>query len=202
MMNEGEIASALLKLLALPVSRLAASEIFDLLASPPVSRRFSLDLGELELIRGWIEKSGIRWGMDEGDRTSRNLPAYRDNSWRAGLDRLLLGYAMPDENQLFNGILPYDDISGSVAESLGKFAEFVERVDCFVKSFERSRTLAEWRVQFQAMLARFHCPLRQLRAGVCSHCRACRRAWQHCDEGGVYWQRFACGDALLASRTP
>jgi exodeoxyribonuclease V gamma subunit len=106
MMNEGEIASALMKLLALPGSRLAASEIFDLLASPPVSRRFSLDLGELELIRGWIEKSGIRWGMDEGDRTSRNLPAYRDNSWMAGLDRLLLGYAMPDENQLFNGILP------------------------------------------------------------------------------------------------
>jgi exodeoxyribonuclease V gamma subunit len=158
MMNEGEIASALLKLLALPGSRLAASEIFDLLASPPVSRLFSLDLGELELIRGWIEKSGIRWGMDEGDRTSRNLPAYRDNSWRAGLDRLLLGYAMPDENQLFNGILPYDDMSGSVAESLGKFAEFVERVDCFVKSFERSRTLAEWRVQFQAMLADFIAP--------------------------------------------
>ncbi|MBV5303678.1 MAG: exodeoxyribonuclease V subunit gamma, partial [Chlorobium sp.] len=158
MMNEGEIASALLKLLALPGSRLAASEMFDLLASPPVSRRFSLDLGELELIRGWIEKSGIRWGMDEGDRTSRNLPAYRDNSWRAGLDRLLLGYAMPDENQLFNGILPYDDMSGSVAESLGKFAEFIERVDRFVKSFERSRTLAEWRVQFQAMLADFIAP--------------------------------------------
>ena len=36
-------------------------------------------------------------------------------------------------------------MSGSVAESLGKFAEFVERVDCFVQSFERSRTLEEWR---------------------------------------------------------
>ena len=155
MMNEGEIASALLKLLALPGSRLAASEIFDLLASPPMTRRFSLDMSELELIRGWIEKSGIRWGMDERDRTSRNLPAYRDNSWRAGLDRLLLGYAMPDENQLFNGILPYDDMSGSVAESLGKFAEFVDSVDRFVQSFERSRTLAEWRGQFQTLLADF-----------------------------------------------
>ena len=158
MMNKGEIASAVLKLLALPGSRLAASEIFDLLASPPVSRRFSLDAGELELIRGWIEKSGIRWGMDEGDRTSRNLPAYHDNSWRAGLDRLLLGYAMPDENQLFNGILPYDDMSGSVAESLGKFAEFVDSVNRFVQSFKRSRTLAEWRGQFQALLVDFIAP--------------------------------------------
>ncbi len=158
MMNEGEIASAVLKLLSLPGSRLAASELFDLLALPPVSRRFSLDADELELIRGWIEKSGIRWGMDEDDRTARNLPAYRDNSWRAGLDRLLLGYAMPDENELFNGILPYDDMPGSVAESLGKFAEFVERVDRFVKSFERHRTLEEWRIQFQALLADFITP--------------------------------------------
>ncbi len=158
MMNEGEIASAVLKLLALPGSRLAASELFDLLASSPVSRRFSLDPGELELIRGWIEKSGIRWGMDEDDRTTRNLPAYRDNSWRAGLDRLLLGYAMPDENQLFNGILPYDDMPGSVAESLGKFAEFIERVDRFVESFERHCTLEEWRIQFQTLLADFITP--------------------------------------------
>jgi len=158
MMNEGEIASAVLKLLALPGSRLAASELFDLLASSPVSRRFSLDPGELELIRGWIEKSGIRWGMDEDDRTARNLPAYRDNSWRAGLDRLLLGYAMPDENQLFNGILPYDDMPGSVAESLGKFAEFIERVDRFVESFERHRTLEEWRIKFQTLLADFITP--------------------------------------------
>ena len=158
LMNEGEIASAVLKLLSLPGSRLGASELFDLLASPPVSRRFSLDSDELELIRGWIEKSGIRWGMDENDRTSRNLPAYRDNSWRAGLDRLLLGYAMPDENQLFNGILPYDDMPSSYAETLGKFAEFVERVDRFVKSFERHRMLEEWRIQFQALLADFITP--------------------------------------------
>ena len=117
-MHEGEIAAAVLKLLALPGSRLAASAIFDLLASPPVSRRFSMESDELDLIRLWIEKTGIRWGMDEDDRTARNLPAYRENSWKAGLDRLLLGYAMPDENQLFNGILPYDDLAGSAAETL------------------------------------------------------------------------------------
>ncbi len=158
MMNEGEIASAVLKLLALPGSRLTASELFDLLSSPPVSHRFLLDPDELELIRGWIEKSGIRWGMDEDDRTARGLPAYRDNSWRAGLDRLLLGYAMPDENQLFNGILPYDDMSGSDAETLGKFAEFVEGVDRFVESFGLSRTLEEWRIEFQSLLADFITP--------------------------------------------
>ena len=158
MMHEGEIAAAVLKLLALPGSRLAASELFDLLASPPVSRRFLVESDELDLIRLWIEKTGIRWGMDEGDRTARHLPAYRENSWKAGLDRLLLGYAMPDENQLFNGILPYDDLAGSSAETLGKFAEFVTAIESFVKSFERIRSLDEWRTRFQALLADFILP--------------------------------------------
>ena len=155
LMNEGEIAAAVLKLLSLRGSTLAASELFDLLASPPVSRRFALDADELALIRTWIEESGIRWGMDEGDRSSRNLPAYRDNSWRAGLARLLLGYAMPDEQQLVNGILPYDDISGTVAETLGKFAEFIDTVERLVKRFAYPQTLESWRRIFQRMLDDF-----------------------------------------------
>ncbi len=158
MMNEGEIAGAVLKLLALYGSRFLASELFDLLASPPVSRRFSLNDEELEIVRGWIDKTGIRWGMDEGDRTGRGLPAYRENSWMAGLDRLLLGYAMPDEALLFNGILPYDDLTGSVAETLGKFAEFVHAVDRIVKNLDRRRSLNEWSEQFQALLSEFIMP--------------------------------------------
>jgi exodeoxyribonuclease V gamma subunit len=157
-MHEGEIASVLLKLLALPGSRLAASELFDLLASPPVSRRFSLGSEELDLIRQWIEKTGIRWGMDEHDRTARNLPSYRENSWKAGLDRLLLGYAMPDDNSLYNGILPYDDLAGSSAETLGKFADFVTAVERFMESMEGPCTLEDWRSRFKALLDGFILP--------------------------------------------
>ena len=158
MMNEGEIAGAVLQVLALNGSRFRASELFDLLASPPVSRRFSLDDDELERIRGWIEKCGIRWGMDEGDRSGSALPAYRENSWMGGLDRLLLGYAMPDEHLLFNDILPYDDLTGSQAETLGKFAGFVTTVDRVVKQMERSRSLPEWSGQFQELLSDFIAP--------------------------------------------
>ncbi|NTW57259.1 MAG: exodeoxyribonuclease V subunit gamma [Chlorobiaceae bacterium] len=157
-MHEGEIASAVLKLLALPGSRLAASDLYDLLASPSVCRRFSLGSEELDLVREWIEKTGIRWGMDEHDRTARDLPSYRENSWKAGLDRLLLGYAMPDDDMLFNGILPFDDLAGSSAETLGKFADFVASAERFVKSMEASRSLEEWRIRFQTMLDDFILP--------------------------------------------
>jgi len=158
MMNEGEIAGAVLKLLALFGGRFRASELFDLLACPPVSRRFLLNDDDIEVIRGWVEKTGIRWGIDERDRTKRGLPGYRENSWMAGLDRLLLGYAMPDESVLFNDILPYDDVLGSTAETLGKFADFVHSVDAFVENFAKPRSLDEWAVQFQTLLADFIVP--------------------------------------------
>ena len=78
-----------------------------------MSRCFDLDDNELETIRGWLEETRVRWGMDEQDRVRLGLPGYRENSWRAGLDRLLLGYAMPGEGgRLFEGMLPYDEMEG------------------------------------------------------------------------------------------
>lgn len=154
--HEGQIADAVLKLLGLPGSRLTVTSVFDILESPPVSRRFGLDTGELETVRGWLEDTRIRWGADEGHRSSLGLPAYRDNSWRAGLDRLLLGYAMPErEDQLFQGMLPYDELEGNSTQTLGKFAEFVRRVGLLAKDFASARTLGAWRGVLFTMLADF-----------------------------------------------
>ena len=127
--NEGQIAAVLLKLLGLPGSRLTVIQVFDILASTPVRRRFDLDDEELEIIREWIEETSVRWGIDEQSRSRLGLPGYRENSWWAGLDRLLLGYAMPDEEgRLFNGKLPYDEIEGSSTQTLGKLVEYINRV--------------------------------------------------------------------------
>jgi len=101
LIGEGKIASTFMKLLELPGSRLTVVQLLDLLAAPPVMARFELTDSDIALIRGWLEETMVRWGMDEGDRTSRGLPAYRDNSWMAALERLLLGYAMPDEGEAF-----------------------------------------------------------------------------------------------------
>ncbi|NTW54077.1 MAG: exodeoxyribonuclease V subunit gamma [Chlorobaculum sp.] len=153
MLDEGGIAPAMLKLLELHGSRLTAPELFDLVSSPPVSRRFRLDDEELDSIRRWIEQTRIRWGMDERSRSSLGLPPFRENSWRAGLERLLLGYAMPDEGVLCDGVLPFD-VEGD-AETLGKLADFVDAVEALLSRFDKSRTLDGWRELFLWMLDLF-----------------------------------------------
>ncbi|AAM72301.1 MAG TPA: exodeoxyribonuclease V subunit gamma [Chlorobaculum sp.] len=153
MLDEGGVAPAILKLLELYGSRHTAPALFDLLSSPPVSRHFRLGEEELDTVRRWIKETRIRWGMDEGARSKLGLPPFRENSWRAGLERLLLGYAMPDEGRLFNGVLPFE-VAGD-AETLGKLADFIDAVDQLSTRFSRSRPLGEWRNHFFWMLENF-----------------------------------------------
>ena len=154
--KEGEIAAVVLKLLGLPGSRLTVPQVFDILEKTPVRRCFDLDENELETIRGWLEETRVRWGMDERDRARLGLPDYRDNSWHASLDRLLLGYAMPDEGgSLFNGKLPYDEMEGANTQTLGKFVGFIDKIAAIATKLARARTLGEWREELRSMLGDF-----------------------------------------------
>lgn len=154
--NEGQVASVLLKLLALPGSRFTVVQVLDILESPPVAKQFDLGTEELDTIRVWLEETRVRWGLDSEDRARLGLPPYRENSWRAGIDRLLLGYAMPDEdNSIFNGILPYDEIEGNRSETLGKFLLFLSRIRDLAGRLGSPRSLTLWRDEIRMLLTEF-----------------------------------------------
>lgn len=150
------VVDAFLRLLEIVSSRMTASEVLALLESPSVLRRFRLEPPDLELIRGWIEDCKIRWGVDAEHRTRFDLPAFADNTWRNGFDRMLLGAAlMPRDREMFGGILPYDEIEGSRAELLGRFVEFGEQLFALAQDFQRPRSLADWQRDLIAALDRF-----------------------------------------------
>lgn len=154
--DDGQIAPTLLKLVGLPGSRLTVVQVLDILESPAVCRRFGLSPDNRDMIRAWLEETRIRWGMDEGDRTRLGLPPYRENSWRSGIDRLLLGYAMPGEDgAIFNGILPFDGIEGACSRTLGSFLEFLARVRDLAGRLGNRRAPAGWRDELKAMLGDF-----------------------------------------------
>ena len=81
------------------------------------------------------------------------------NTWRAGLDRLLLGFAMPGrEESLFSGILPYDAIEGGETRILGSFVEFVETLFKRASSLGPPRTLEIWQQELAGLLDDFFEP--------------------------------------------
>ena len=90
---ENGVIDTFLRILEAAGSRFTASSVLSILESVPLQRNFDLAEPDLEIIRTWIEETGIRWGIDAAHRAELGLPAFGENSWRAGLDRLLLGYA-------------------------------------------------------------------------------------------------------------
>jgi exodeoxyribonuclease V gamma subunit len=133
------------QLLALGDGRVTASEVLDLAGRDPVARRFGFNDDELSQLERWVVESGIRWGFDREHRGQWRLDQVGDNTWRAGLDRLLLGVAMAEEDQrLFGGVLPVDDVSSGSVDLAGRLTEFVERLRAAVDSLQGRHTVGDW----------------------------------------------------------
>ena len=143
--KEGSLGEIFLAILDLEGSRFGSSQVLDLLECEAVRRRHGFSEDDLEQIRTWISETRIRWGIDGRHKAEMGLPSIPHNTWRAGLERLLLGYAMPGNNEaLFEGILPYDAVEGSNAQVLGTFAAFAEKLLGVPAALARPRTLTGW----------------------------------------------------------
>ncbi len=148
------VAEAFLRVLRLAGARLKASEVLDLLAMEPVRDRFRIGVDDLPQIEAWVEAAGIRWGLDPAHRAAHGQPPYAENTWRNGLDRLLLGHAMPgDGRRLYGGVLPHDEIEGSITDLLGRFVDFCETLFGHLTRLPARRTPAAWRDALGGLVA-------------------------------------------------
>lgn len=153
---EGRLAKAFLAILELPGKRFSAPAVMDILSCSAIQRKFGLQDADLDQVKTWIEETVIRWGLDEHEREQAGLPPYRDHSWMAGLDRLLLGYALPEQDdRLFDGLLPYDNMEGSAPLLLGRLVTFVRNLHRLVAGLERQATLAAWQETLLGIFAGF-----------------------------------------------
>ena len=133
------------RLLDLVDERLAASQVLDFADQEPVRRRFGLDDDDLARIEDWVAASGIRWGLDAAHRKPFKLDALAAGTWRAGVDRLLVGVTMTEEEQrLFHDVLPLDDVDSGAIDVAGRFAELVERLQVSLDKLNQHKTIDAW----------------------------------------------------------
>lgn len=112
---------AFISLLDLPQSRFTSEQVLALLEVPALAARFAIGEEGLRLLRHWVGESGVRWGLDDDNVRELDLPATGQHTWRFGITRMLLGYAMDSNAGDWQGILPYDESSGLVAELAGSW---------------------------------------------------------------------------------
>jgi len=133
------------QLLDLTGARLTASQVLDLADRDPVRRRFGFDDDDLARIQEWIADGGIRWGLDAAHRAPFKLESLAAGTWRAGLDRVLLGVAMTEDgHRLFEGVLALDDVESGAIDLAGRFAELIDRLGAALDSLGSAKSVAGW----------------------------------------------------------
>lgn len=137
------VIAAFLQFFTLFTGRFGWSEVFDLLRQPSIYPQLQMAPADLDVLQQWIIGSGIRWGLSGKQRGEDGLPQFAETSWRAGLERLLMGCAI-DGSEAINGILPYPDIEGRGALPLGGLCRFIEILEQARRDFQQSKSLALW----------------------------------------------------------
>ena len=145
---------ALEHLLSLPNARLAVSDLLDLLDVPALRARFDIDDNGLPTLRRWIEGAGVRWGLDAAQKQSLDLPGIEQNTWRFGLRRMLLGYAV-GEGDTWEGIAPYGEVGGLDATLLGPLTQLLDRLAHWWATLREPATPDAWHRRLQQLLMDF-----------------------------------------------
>lgn len=149
------VVDAFLRILEVLRGRMTASEVFDLLGMDVVRERFAIAAADLDRLREWIGESGVRWGIDAEHRAREGQPPIGENTWQFGLDRLLLGFALPtDGSPLYAGVLPVDGVEGEAGELVGALAEFCATLFSFRRLVESPRPAVEHERELGRLLDR------------------------------------------------
>lgn len=138
-------AGLLLDLLRLPDTRMEASTLLELCAQPGIAARFGLGGDARERLVELVQRAGIRWGLSAAQRDPFGLAGFPQNTWFAGLQRMLLGVALSEGDLVTTGtVLPLDDVESSDVALVGGLTELVGRLSRLVAEFATPAPLAGW----------------------------------------------------------
>jgi len=182
------LVHALELLLDLPQSRVAASDVLDLLQVPALRTRFGIGEDDLPLLHRWIREAGIRWGLNGEHRGTLGLPRETGpvaNTWLFGLRRMLLGYAAGQDGPAWRDIEPYGEIGGLEAAAVGPLATLLERLEDTWRALSKPATVPEWCTRLRALMETFFAAGNAGDAFTLSQLDAALDTWEEtCAEAG------------------
>lgn len=150
------LVSVLVQVLTLIDSRASAAEVLDLCAKPAVAQRFNLDDDSVERLTRLATDAGVRWGLSPVHRERFGLGRLPQNTWSAGLQRMLLGVALSEEQLPMVGtVLPLDGVGDGDLVPLGGLSELISRLSRFATEAGEPATLAGWVGRLQWALDAF-----------------------------------------------
>ncbi len=87
--------------------------------------------------------------MSAGGLTRHTAPStafkrVADGTWELGLDRVLVGVTMAEDERSFHRVLPLDDVDSRAIDLAGRLSELVERLTVALDALSRTQPLTDW----------------------------------------------------------
>ena len=133
---------ALEQALSLLAGRFEAEKLLPLLDNETVQRRFGITLDDLPLLHDTVAQLNIRWGADAEQRAEHG-GQYNLFTWQQGLERLILGWVMPENGALWHGVSPWHAAPEQSAV-LARFAALVRVLADTRRQWQTPATPAQW----------------------------------------------------------
>jgi exodeoxyribonuclease V gamma subunit len=134
------------ELLQLPDSRFQVSQIFSYLRIHAIQRRFNLAPEDIDNYERWINHAAVHWGLDARHKADC-LEVEQVSSaftWQQGLERLLLGFAFADSEQIYDDqlLLPWVDADHAI--QLGQLVLLLDQIKDMARALQQQRTIEDW----------------------------------------------------------
>ncbi len=143
--QDDTVGSALIALAHLVGGRYPASGLLDFLGVTPVRGAFGFDDDALDRITGWVENTAVRWGLNEGNRIHNDLPDLATNTWSFGLQQLVVGMAIDDDEPMMGPAhTPAWGVEGGGVDTLNRLIAVVRRLEAIEAEWLQPATPAEW----------------------------------------------------------
>ncbi len=150
--NTSRFISAFSDLLEVMTGRLEADKICELLDYDEIALRFGIEKHNVIAFHQWVESLNVKWGKDANHRTHYTHTESDAFTWRYAINRLLMGYAVPQTAGLVDGVIPFDSVEGSGARVLGCCINFLETLLYFFDEAQKPKSLAAWIEYFENLM--------------------------------------------------
>jgi len=151
---ESAAAKDLLVFLAgLVQGRATAEDLLRLTSLPSVMSQFGFSGSDLDRISTLISSSGIRWGLNAAHRASQHMESFAQNTWMAGLGRMVLGVGLSEDDLAFKGtVLPLDAVDSDTVRLVEALGQIIAHVRTCCETWTVPAEPGEWASRFRAAL--------------------------------------------------
>jgi len=148
---EDPLIRTFLNTLLLPNSRFSVSDILAYLDCPELLQQFNLQQTDCAIIREYIQKAHIHWGLDAAHKHHLKVPETIQNTWHQAQQAFYSAYSV-DEVLPFEGVAPLAGFSSSRAAVIAQFMLLLDCLNHWREKLSYARSTTQWQGDLNVLI--------------------------------------------------